>query len=113
MADHLDEIIAEARRKGAFDNLPGKGKPLPLGDTDPFAGDDAAGYKLLKEAGFTPEWIELRRQIADEVSLLRAHPADPDRPGRILRINGLIHQHNRKIPNPSLAFPKLPETFPY
>lgn len=111
MGHWLDEIMAEAQRRGDFDNLPGKGQPLRLGDPDPFAGPDAMAYRMLKQAGFVPEWVELRKQIVSEIDWLRENPTSPMRPSRIVEVNILIDKHNRQIPNPSLALPKLPRNF--
>lgn len=110
--EHWTEaVIKEARDRGGFDHLDGKGRPLRLGEYDPYAGPEADGYRILKEAGFTPEWIALRRQVAQEVAWLRAHPGHPERTSRLVEVNLLIEKHNRLIPNPSLAFPKVPRDF--
>jgi hypothetical protein len=108
----MEEIVARAVKEGELDHLPGRGKPLNLHDSDPYAGPDADGYRILKNAGFTPEWVELRKRIAGEINWLRANPANPQRISRIVEVNILIDQHNRLIPNPSLALPKVPRNFP-
>lgn len=107
----MDETVKDAMKQGEFDHLPGKGKPLGLTDSDPYAGGEAEAYRILKNAGFTPEWVELRKQISEAVAWLRANPKHPERPSRIVEANILIDRHNRQIPNGSLAFPKLPRTF--
>ncbi len=49
---------------GAFNNLPGAGKPLPsTREQQAFAGDNWLGYKLLENGGYTPEWLNLGREI--------------------------------------------------
>lgn len=107
----MEEVIRQAQNRGDFDNLPGKGRPLELAEDDPFGGDDAKAYKILKDAGFVPEWIELRNQIAREISWLRENPKNPERVSRIVEVNVLIAQHNRLVPSPSLAYPKVPRDF--
>lgn len=107
----MEQVMDEARARGDFDDLPGKGKPLNLADTDPFAGPEAEVYKVLKNAGFAPDWVELRKQVAAEITWLREHLAHPERVSRIVEVNLLIEKHNRLIPNPSLAFPKVPRDF--
>lgn len=62
----IDEQIREAQQQGMFDNLPGSGKPLPKDDSYYLAGDHWMGNKILKDAGFVPAWIELRKEIAAE-----------------------------------------------
>lgn len=106
-----DQIMDEAFRRGDFANLPGKGKPLNLHDSDPLAGPEADAYKILKNAGFTPEWVELRKQIVAEINWLREHPEHPERPSRIVEVNSKIDRHNRQVPTGSLALPKVPRDF--
>ena len=53
--------IAEAQRAGAFDDLPGAGKPLDLDDDRLVPEDVRAAYRILKNAGFVPAEL-LERQ---------------------------------------------------
>jgi DnaJ family protein C protein 28 len=64
--DYIEEIMHEAMERGDFDNLPGAGKPLHLGDEDLFAEDKAAAYRVLKNNGFAPPEIELLKEIRRE-----------------------------------------------
>jgi hypothetical protein len=57
-----EEKIREAIDNGVFDNLKGAGKRLQILD-DTYSGDDWAGLHILRENGFLPEWLELRKQI--------------------------------------------------
>lgn len=63
--DYIDEQIKEAQARGEFDNLPGSGKPLNLSD-NPFTGDRAAAYSLLKQNGYAPPEVELAKEIRNE-----------------------------------------------
>jgi DnaJ homolog subfamily C member 28 len=60
--DHIDEQIREAQARGDFDNLPGTGKPLKL-DQNPYSGDKAMAYSLLKQNGYAPPEVELAKEI--------------------------------------------------
>jgi hypothetical protein len=61
--EHIaEQKIREAIEQGEFSNLPGAGKPLAVLD-DHHVGDDWAGLHMLRENGFLPEWLELRKQI--------------------------------------------------
>ena len=60
--DYIDEQIQEAQARGDFDNLPGIGKPLNL-DENPFIGDKAMAYSLLKQNGYAPPEVELAKEI--------------------------------------------------
>src|SRR5947209_7840921 len=56
----VDKQIREAEERGEFDNLPGTGKPLRLGNWDAEWG---LAYHVLKNAGETLPWISLARDI--------------------------------------------------
>lgn len=58
-----EEKIQEAIRRGEFDNLPGAGKPLPPDDLDAVPEPLRIGYKLLKNAGYLPEEMQLRKEM--------------------------------------------------
>lgn len=58
----IDEQIREAQDRGAFDHLPGRGRPLDL-TPNPYAQDLDLAFKILKDAGYAPEWIELDKVI--------------------------------------------------
>ena len=57
-----EEKIREAVERGEFDNLRSAGKRLSSLDDD-YAGDDWMGVHILHNAGFLPEWLELRKQV--------------------------------------------------
>ena len=57
---------------GVFDNLPDKGKPIPL-DTNPFQDPSLwMAHHLLQVNGFAPPWIEEGRDIDQCAARLRA-----------------------------------------
>jgi hypothetical protein len=56
----VDRQIREAQERGDFDDLPGKGKPLPV---EPWDGEWALAHHVLKLAGETLPWIALGREI--------------------------------------------------
>lgn len=58
----VDQQIREAQERGAFDHLPGKGRPLDL-TPNPYAQDQEMAFKILRDAGYAPEWIELDKVI--------------------------------------------------
>ncbi len=69
--DYVDEQIRQAQERGEFDNLRGAGKPLKL-DSNPYAGENAMGYGLLKSNGFAPAEIELANEIRRELERAEA-----------------------------------------
>lgn len=65
-SDVVEELLEEARTRGDFDNLEGKGQPLQI-DSNPFAGDRALGYSLLKNNNLAPPEIERGKEIDAEL----------------------------------------------
>ncbi len=60
----VEAKIAEAQRDGAFDGLPGAGKPLALDDDRLVPEDLRMAYRILKNAGFVPPEVEERKEAA-------------------------------------------------
>ena len=60
----VDRQIREAMEDGAFDELPYQGEPLPLED-DSAAGEWALGFRMLRNAGVAPPWIEADKEVRD------------------------------------------------
>ena len=67
----IDQEIREAQESGKFDNLPGRGKPIDL-TPNPFAQGQELAFKILKDAGYAPEWIELDKAIRMKLERARA-----------------------------------------
>ena len=74
-----EQKIEEAIRDGAFDHLPGAGKPLDLEDDRLVPEDSRAAYRVLKNAGFVPPELESRREMADLHRLLAIVADDGER----------------------------------
>ena len=66
-----EERILDAQRAGAFDDLPGKGKPLDLEDTSWVPEDLRIGYHILKNAHVLPPEAELMKDIHTLEDLLK------------------------------------------
>src|SRR6058998_107776 len=72
-----EQRILEAQRKGEFDNLPGKGKPLELEDLSWVPEELRIGYHVLKNAHVLPPEAELLKDIHTLEDLLK-HIEDED-----------------------------------
>ena len=59
---NVEDHIRKAQQDGEFEQLRGKGKPLAHLDSDPFE-------HLLKEQGFTPQWLARDREIRQKVEI--------------------------------------------
>ena len=114
--------IREAIEAGAFENLPSKGKPIPL-DQDPFEDPNLRmAHHLLRVNGFAPPWIEEACEIDRTSVRLRADLEDARRRNAVTspswqraldgfrkqaqELNGRILTYNLK--SPSLRFHKRP-----
>lgn len=67
----VEERILEAQRTGAFDNLPGKGRPLELEDLSSVPEDLRVAYQILKNARVLPPEVELLKEIRTLEDLLK------------------------------------------
>ena len=86
--------IKEALEKGEFDDLPGRGEPLPLEDDSHVPEDLRLAYKVLKNADCLPPEIELRKEIRQMEDMLESIPDEKEKYRQIKRINVKITQLN-------------------
>jgi len=63
-ADLVEQRIRTAMADGVFDNLPGRGRPLVLDDDSLVPEDMRLAHRVLKNAGYLPEELALRGEIA-------------------------------------------------
>ncbi|ROR34438.1 DnaJ family domain-containing protein [Inmirania thermothiophila] len=64
LIDQIAEArIREAMAQGAFDGLPGAGRPLVLDDDRHVPEHLRVAYRILRNAGFLPPEAALRREI--------------------------------------------------
>ena len=68
----VEERIREAMRAGAFDGLPGAGRPLDLDDDRMVPEDLRMAFRILRNAGFVPPELEQRKEAADLRRLIEA-----------------------------------------
>src|SRR3954467_14379793 len=73
----VEKQIRDAMSQGAFDDLPFRGQRLPLED-DSAAGEWAMAYRILRDAGGAPPWIEsdkeARRLMSEIEALIERAP---------------------------------------
>lgn len=67
----VEERILEAQKAGAFDNLPGKGKPLKLEDLSWVPEELRVAYHVLRNAHVLPPEAELLKEIHTLEDLLQ------------------------------------------
>lgn len=99
----IDQQVREAEQAGMFRNLPGAGKPLNLEDDTHVPEELRTGYRMLKNAGFAPPWIELQKSIREEQEALAAWLARANRrwgqlgPGDRERLRAEYEQKIREL----------------
>ena len=70
MAFQAERRIRAAQEEGAFDHLPGEGRPLELEDDSAVPGELRMAYKVLKNAGYLPPELADRKEISTILDLL-------------------------------------------
>lgn len=91
----VEERIRIAQKRGHFDNLDGRGKPLPrdvIGATVPE--DLRLSYRILKNADCVPPEVELKHEINRTEDLLAGMPETREKYGILKKINCLIIKLN-------------------
>jgi hypothetical protein len=86
--------IQEAMKDGAFDDLPGRGKPLALESDSHVPEDLRMAYKILKNAGYVPPEIALRKEIAKAEDLLAEMEDTGTKYRQLKKLNFLIMKLN-------------------
>ncbi len=77
-----ERLIREAQERGDFDDLPYQGQPIPLGD-DSAAGERALGFRVLRNAGVAPPWIEADKDVRRLLALRDGLLLRAEREGRV------------------------------
>lgn len=71
-----EEKIQTAIRRGEFDDLPGRGRPLELENDELVPDTLRVGYRVLKNAGCLPPELMLRNEISEVEALLERVETD-------------------------------------
>jgi hypothetical protein len=66
----VEEAIVEAQQRGDFDDLRGKGKPIPA-ELLVSGGDAWLAGHALANTGFLPPWLQLQHEIDDDLAECR------------------------------------------
>lgn len=82
-----EERIREAIERGEFDNLPNKGKPLNLDDDSLVPEDLRMAYRVLKNTGYLPPELELKKEIVSLRDLINTIDDDEKRLKRLRELN--------------------------
>lgn len=98
-----EQQIKKAYENGEFDNLPGFGKPLDLEDLSGVPEDLRMAYRLLKNAGFSPEENKLKQEMMSIESMIKncEDPAEKEKlqknlNEKLLRFNQAMSKRGAK-----------------
>lgn len=70
MTGLAERRIQAAQKEGAFDHLPGEGKPLEFEDDSAVPQELRMAYKVLRNAGYLPPELADRKEINTILDLL-------------------------------------------
>lgn len=84
-----EDRIRESIERGELDDLPGKGKPQNLQDESNLPEDLRLAYKVLKNAGYTPPELDVRKELMQVEDLLVSAPDEASRYQALKRLNYL------------------------
>jgi len=90
----VEQRIKEAMENGEFENLPGKGKPIPIEDDSHVPEDLRLAYKLLKNADCLPPELLEKKEILQMEDMLASVPDEKERYKLIKKINFKIMNLN-------------------
>lgn len=108
-----DEIIKRAMQEGAFDDLPGKGKPLNLDENPHESAEWRTAYRMLRSNGYSLPWLEMRKEIEESIDQVRSDALSVWQSGRtdlwaeqvkvyqqrIRALNERIFKYNLQVPS--------------
>ena len=115
----VEQRIQEAMDNGAFDNLPGAGKPLQLNENPYQQPGQAWTFDWLKRNNFAPEWVERNKAIERELETARTrmetawqhYKNNPTYPSSwqaaVTRFEDTLRKINKKIDDYNLVAPTV------
>ncbi|WP_027720580.1 DnaJ family domain-containing protein [Maridesulfovibrio zosterae] len=84
--------IKEAEHKGDFENLSCSGRPIEYEDDSMIPPDLRMAYKALKNAGYLPPEMQLRKDIHSALDLLEHMEDEKERYKQIQKVNLLLER---------------------
>lgn len=91
-----EQRIQDAEKNGAFDNLPGKGRPLDLESDAAVPEELRMAYTVLRNAGYVPPEVADRRELDDLLDLLERCPEEREKVSQMRRLEALVFRLNRQ-----------------
>ncbi|MCG8634524.1 MAG: DUF1992 domain-containing protein [Desulfobacterales bacterium] len=86
----VEERIKKAQKQGAFEKLPGSGRPLEFEDAN-VPNELRLSHKILKNAGFLPPEVELKKKISTTRDLMEGFDhGSPEKTALQKKLNYLL-----------------------
>ncbi|QJB55957.1 DnaJ family domain-containing protein [Pseudodesulfovibrio sp. zrk46] len=95
-----EERIKRAQKEGKFDNLEGKGKPLPPDEAANLPAELRMAYRMLKNSGYVPAEIAEEREIIRTIDLLEHMEDEGERYRQMQKLDVMIMKMNEKRGRP-------------
>lgn len=89
-----EQRIADAMRRGDFDDLPGRGEKIAFDDDSMVPADLRMAYKILKNAGYLPPELLEEREIVSAAQLLAAATDEQERYRQMRKLDFLVMKAN-------------------
>ncbi len=95
-----DQKIEEAIKRGDFDNLPGKGRPINLDEDPNIPPELRVAYRILKNAGYVSEEIQNMKEINNLKDMIADCDDEEEMYRKIQKLNFMVMKMNekRKLP---------------
>lgn len=86
--NRVDQAIEQAAAEGAFEDLPGTGRPLKS-ESGIVPNELRVPFKVLENAGMAPAWVEMAAEIERRIDELRAARREHEQRMRRARAHAL------------------------
>ena len=92
-----EERIKQAQKNGEFDNLPGMGKPLPKDDLAGVPEELRMVYRLMKNAGYSPEEANLKQELMTIEDLIKHAKDETEKEGLKNQLTQKLLNYNQML----------------
>jgi len=93
LEDPVEAKIQQAMAEGAFDNLPGKGKPLNIGKYMEVPEHLRTAYHVLRNAGYLPEEVRLKREMEELKEKIKQCRSETDKKILVKELANISQQY--------------------
>jgi hypothetical protein len=92
-----EERIKQAQENGEFDNLPGLGKPLPNDDLAGIPEELRMAYRLMRNAGYSPEEANLKQELMTIEDLIKHTKDETEKEGLKSQLTQKLLNYNQML----------------